>query len=80
MIKSLISCVVKWINEFTTKGGIPKTISLSMIVEGKKNPDFNQEMVVFGSYALVYTYTSNITNKRSIPPIELNKSNNYGGN
>ena len=36
IIQSLISCVVKWINEFTTKGGIPKTISLSMIVEGKK--------------------------------------------
>ena len=53
---------------------------LSMIVKGKMNPDFNQEMIVFGSYALVYTGTSKDTKRRSIPPISLNKSNDNGGN
>ena len=55
MIKSLISCVVKWLNAFPTKCGMSKTMSSSMIVKGKPNPDFNQKRIVFGSYALVYT-------------------------
>ena len=34
---------------------------------------------MFGSYALVYTGTINYMNRRSIPLIELNKSNNHVG-
>ena len=79
IIQSLISCVVKWINEFSTKGGISKTMSPSMIVEGKLNTDFNQERIVFGSYAVVYTVTINDMNKISIPYIALNESNDHGG-
>ena len=79
MIKSLISCVVKWLNGFQTKGGISKTMSPSMIVEGEPDTNFNQERIVFGSYDLVYTGTSNGMNRRSIPSIELNKSKDNGG-
>ena len=46
---------------------------------GKINPDFNQERIVFGAYALVYTCTINGINTRSIPPIALNDSDNHIG-
>ena len=48
IIQSLISCVVKWLNKFPTKGVISKTIIPSMIVERKPNTDFNQEKILFG--------------------------------
>ena len=72
MVKSLISCAVKWINVFPTKGRIPKTMIPSMIVEGEPDPDFNQERIVFGSYNLIYTGTSNAINRISILYIALN--------
>ena len=50
-----------------------------MIAEEKPDPDLNQEMIVFVSYALVYIGTSNDTNRRSIPYISLNKSNYHLG-
>ena len=71
--------MVKWPNEFPTKGGIPKTMSPSMIVEEKPNPDFNQDRIVFGSNVLVYIGTRKNTNIRSIPSVALNESNYHGG-
>ena len=68
-IQSLISCVVKWLNVFPTKGVISKTMSPSMIVELKPDPYFNQESIMFGSYDLVYTGKINNTNRRIIPLI-----------
>ena len=47
-----------------------------MIAKGKPNPDSNQERIVFGSYDLVYTSTSNYMNIRIISSIALNKLNN----
>ena len=44
-----------------------------MVVKGKPNPGFNQDMIVFGSYDLVYTVTSNYMNIRSISYIALNE-------
>ena len=44
-----------------------------MIVEVKPNPGFNQESIVFGSYALVYTVKRNNINRRIIPSIALNE-------
>ena len=79
MIKSLVSCVIKWINEFPTKGVTPKTMIPSMIVKGKPNNYSNQENIVFRSYALVDTCTSNTMNIRIIQSKELNKSNDHGG-
>ena len=78
MIQSLISCVVKWINGFQTKGGISKTMIPTIIFKGKPNSNFNQESIVFGSYYLFYTGTINDMNRRSIPSIALNESNNHG--
>ena len=79
MIQSLISCVVKWINAFPVKGGISTTMIPSIIVEVNLNPDFKQERIVFGSYALFYTGTSNNINRIIIPYLALNKSNDHGG-
>ena len=36
-----------------------------MIVKRKPNPDFNQDGIVFGSYALVYTGTGNNMNRKT---------------
>ena len=72
--------MVKWINAFPTKGGKSKTMSPSMIIKGNPNPDFNQERILLGSHALVYTVTSNTMNRRSIPSISQNEPNNHGGN
>ena len=80
MIQSLISCLVKWLNEFPTKSVISKTMIPSMIVEGKTNTDFNLERIVFGSYYLVHTGTSSDMNRSSILYIALKKSNNCGVN
>ena len=44
-----------------------------MIVKGKPNTDLNQESIVFGSYALVYTVKRNNINRRIIPSIALNE-------
>ena len=73
--KSLISCVVKWINAFSTKCGVSKIMRPSMIFEGKPNTDFNQERIVFGSYTLFYSGTSNEMNIRIISSIAMKKSN-----
>ena len=70
---------MKWLNAFSTKVGISKTMLPSIIVEVKPNPDFNQEMIVFGSYALVYTGTSNNMNRIRIPSIALNESKKIRG-
>ena len=78
MIQSLILCVAKCLNAFTTKGGIYKNDPIHDSLR-KINPDFNQERIVFGAYALVYTCTINGINTRSIPPIALNDSDNHIG-
>ena len=36
-------------------------------------------MIVFGSYALVYTRTTNNNKPRAVPAIALRRSNNAGG-
>ena len=78
MIQSLISYVVKLICAFSTRGGILNKKSPSVIVNGKPNTGFKQERILFGSYDLAYTGTRNDMNRRSIPSIALNKSNNHG--
>ena len=50
-----------------------------MMVEGKPNPDFILERIVFRSYTLVYTDTGNIMNRIIIPSTALNKSSNNEG-
>ena len=53
MVQSFIACVVKLINAFPSKNGISSTMSPSMIVEVKVNPDSDHKHIIFGSYAMV---------------------------
>ena len=50
-----------------------------MIVEGRQAPRDDISRIPFGSYALVYTGTSNTLESRSTPCIALRDSNNNGG-
>ena len=79
MVQSLIACLVKWINAFPSKTLISSTMRTAMIVEGKGNPDLNHKRITFGSYAMVYTGTTNDIKRRSIPSSTLDKSNEHGG-
>ena len=54
-------------------------MSPANIVQGKPNPDMNHKRIVHGSYAMVYTGTKNDMNRRSVPAIALNASNQHGG-
>ena len=58
---------------FQPKVEYKKTMIPSMKVKVKQDPDFKQDKIIFGPYALVYTGTRNGTNIRSIPYIELNE-------
>ena len=79
MVQGLIAYVIKWINAFPSRTGISKTMSPSNIVEGKPKPDFTHKLIFFGSYAIVYTGTENNMNRRGVPSIALNESNDHGG-
>ena len=46
---------------------------------GRANPDFNHNIIVFGSYAMVFTGTKNNMKARSVPAISLGPSNEWGG-
>ena len=46
---------------------------------GKPSPDFNLKMNFFGSYAMVYTGTTNTSKRRSISGISLRESNEDRG-
>ena len=54
MLRSLIAVVIRWINAFPSKGSISSTMSPAMIVEGKTNPDMNNNRISFGSHAFVF--------------------------
>ena len=75
----MVACVVKWVNAFPRKNGISITMISVIILEGKGNPDFNHKCIAFGSYAMVYTGTTNDMKIRSLPSITLNKSDEHRG-
>ena len=79
MVISLIENVSKWLNAFPTENGICDTMSPSMIVLGKTNPDMKYKRISFGSYAILYTGTDNTMKQRGVPAIALNESNEQGG-
>ena len=58
-------------NSFPQKGSIIKRLESNTILLKKSIPDFNMKMVLFGSYAMVYTGTTNTLNRISIPGIAL---------
>ena len=59
MVRSLVEGIIDVVNAFPSKNGISSTLSPSTIVEGKPNLDLKRKMISFGSYAAVYTGTSN---------------------
>ena len=61
------------------KNGVSNTVSPATIVECKPKLDFSKPTISFGSYALVYTQTTNDMKTRSVPGIALRASNNAGG-
>ena len=79
MVRSLVEGVVGMMNAFPSKQGISNTLSPSTIVEGKAKLDLARKMITFGSYAVVYTGTSNNMKSRAVPGIALRRSNNAGG-
>ena len=79
MVRSLIEAITEVLNAFPSKTGISSTLSPSTIIEGKPKFDFSRAMITFGSYAMVYTSTTNSMKRRSVPAIALRRSNSAGG-
>ena len=57
------------INAFPSKNSISDTVSPATIVEGKPKLDFSKPKISFGSYALVYTQTTNDMKTRADSPV-----------
>ena len=79
IVISLLEGVERWMNAFPTENIDRDSVSPATIIEGRENPRDNVSWIAYGSYALVYTGTSNTLNSRSIPAITLRESNNNGG-
>ena len=79
MVTSLVATATYWLNAFPSKTGVSTTLSPANIVLGRSNPDFNHNKIIFGSYALTYTGTTNNMKARSVPAIALGPSNEWGG-
>ena len=72
----LVEVVIHWVHSFPSETGASKTMLQATIVEGKPKPDFNNNMIAFGAYALVYTGTDNTMKIRATLSIALQPSNN----
>ena len=79
MVRSLVEGIIAVLNAFPSNTGISKTLSPSTIVEGKPKLDFKRKIITFGSYALVYSGTTNTMKGRATPAISLKMSNSAGG-
>ena len=79
MLKALLKSVVFWLNAFASNDGVSDTLSPANIVQGTHKPDFNTPRLPFGTYAMVYSGTSNNMKKRGGAGISLAASNEQGG-
>ena len=79
MVISLLEGVERWMNAFPTEDINKDSVSSATVIKGRENPADNVSRIAYGSYALVYTGTSNTLNSRSVPAIALRESNNNGG-
>ena len=79
MTKHLMHEVTSWLNSFPTNDSICTNMSPAMIVEGKPKPDVSKKIIPFGSYAMVYTSTSNNMKSRAIEGIALSSAGPKGG-
>ena len=78
IVRPLIKGIVDVMDAFPSEDGVSETLSPSTIVEGKLKLDLSKGIISFGSYALVYTDTSNNMKSRAVPAIGLRRSNNAG--
>ena len=79
MTKHLVKTITRWLNEFPSEASICKTMSPVGIIEGKEKPDMNKKRLPFGSYAVVYSSTTNNMKSRGIEAIALSDVGNGGG-
>ena len=79
MIKSLMYRAVHGINSGPDEQSVSSTMSPSIMVEGKLNPDYNRKRASFGSYVFVFNKTNNRMTSRSTPAIALLESNEEDG-
>ena len=75
IIWSLVELIIHSRTSFIHKDSINKRLDSNRIFLGKPSPDFNTKIIFFWSYAIVYTGTTTIINRRSIPIISLRESN-----
>ena len=76
----LIATCTKWLNCFSSEGGISQSMSPARILKVFDSPDLKTKIIAFGSYALVHTGTTNDMSSRRTPSIALSESNSTGGN
>ena len=73
MVRSFVEVIADVLNTFPSEGSISETLSLSTIVEGKPKMYSSKDIVVFGTYLLVYTGTTNDMKPRAVSAIALRK-------
>ena len=76
MTASLLEGVEQWLNTFSRGIG---NLSPSTIVDGKDKPRGDIERIPYGAYALVYAWTKNNMESRTIPAVALKESNGVCG-
>ena len=75
MKRSLVACIIHSWNYFPQKFSIINKIGANTILLGNQNPYFNMKIILFGSYAMVYTGIKSNIRRGSIPGIALRESN-----
>ena len=73
MTSSLIEVGVELLNRFTSKDGLPNTLSLSKIVEGIPKVYMGHKMISFGSYVMVNIGTTNTIKGRCVLEIAIKR-------
>ena len=80
MTRSLVELITQSRNSFPQKGSIRKRLGANTILLGNPSPDNNKKRILFGSYVMVYTGTTNTLKIRSTPSISSNESYEDGRN
>ena len=70
--------VQKCLNSFPPLDSLDEP-SPAMLVHGDDKPNYKTKRVPFGTYVIAYTGTDNTMDKRSVPAIALQQSNEFGG-
>jgi hypothetical protein len=79
MTTALMENMIYWMNAFPHSNGVSSDLSPGAIVLGCPHMDYNHSKITFGTFAMVYTWTTNRMTKQSVEAIALNPSNEKGG-